>query len=114
LEGVPVGIALFEADRIVRRCNPAYENMLGFKPGEIIGRVAPIPEREKGIWETQEKQLRAGGRLADYETTRVRKDGSEFSATITATPIFDSDGNYDGLVGMIIDNTERHARESER
>jgi len=30
------------------------------------------------------------------------------------TPLIDKDGNYNGLVGLIIDNTERHAEEAER
>jgi PAS domain-containing protein len=52
---------------------------------------------------------RAGQRILVYEAPRCRKDGSEVSATITATPLFDDHNNYIGLVGLIIDNTDRFA-----
>jgi PAS domain S-box-containing protein len=112
LDGAPVGIALLGPDRIVRRCNRAYEEMLGFERGELIGRAAPLPDSEKETWKIQEEQLRAGQRIVDYEAPRCRKDGSEFSATITATPLFDDHNNYVGLVGLIIDNTDRFAQEA--
>ena len=114
LDAAPFGIALLGPNRVVRRCNPAYERMLGFEPCELVGQSAPLPERERETWTHQERQLRAGKRFVNYEAPRVRKDGSEFSATISMTPLIGKDGNYNGLVGLIIDNTERHAQEAER
>jgi len=114
LDAAPFGIALFGPDRIVRRCNRGYEKMLRFERGELDGRPAPLPESERQAWKHQEQQLRAGQRLVDYEAPRVRKDGSEFSATISATPLFGEDTSYIGLVGLIIDNTERLTQEAER
>ncbi|MGD0446629.1 MAG: sigma 54-interacting transcriptional regulator [Edaphobacter sp.] len=114
LDAAPFGIALFGPDRIVCRCNRGYERILAFEPGELLGHPAPLPESEKEAWKAQEKQLRAGQRIIDYEAPRRRKDGSEFSATISATPLFDENRAYIGLVGLIIDNTERLAREAER
>jgi PAS domain S-box-containing protein len=113
LDAAPFGIALFELGRVVRRSNPAYEKMLGWKPGESVGHVAPLPESEKETWRIQEQQLRQGKGFVNYEAPRLRLDGSQFSATISATPLFDKDGTYAGLVGLIMDNTERHAQEVE-
>jgi PAS domain S-box-containing protein len=112
LDEAPFGIALLGPDRIVRRCNREYERMLGFEHGELNGCRAPLPESEKATWKIQEEQLREGQRISDYETARCRKDGSEFSATISATPLFDDRGSYIGLVGLIIDNTDRFALEA--
>jgi len=114
LDAAPFGIALFGPNRVVLRCNPAYERMVGFNPGELLGKQAPLPDREKETWKVQEEQLRAGRQVVNYEAPRVRKNGSEFSATISMTPLLGSNGNYAGLVGLIIDNTERHAQEAER
>jgi PAS domain S-box-containing protein len=114
LHGVPFGIALFGPGRIVLRSNPAYERMIGFAPGELLGQRAPLPESERETWRSQEEQLRAGEQVVIYEAVRIRKNGSEFSATISMTPLFDSNENYIGVVGLIIDNTERHAQEAER
>jgi PAS domain S-box-containing protein len=114
LDAAPFGIALFGPNRIVLRCNPAYEKMIGFDAGELIGKEAPLPDTQKEIWKSQEEQLREGRQIVNYEAPRIRKDRSEFSATISMTPLIDAHGTYTGLVGLIIDNTERRAQEAER
>jgi PAS domain S-box-containing protein len=114
LDAAPFGIALLGPERVVRRCNPAYEEMLGYKPGEIVGQSAPLPESERETWKLQEEQLRAGQGFVNYQAPRVRRNGSEFPATLTATALFDGDGSYAGLVGLIIDNTQQHEQELER
>jgi PAS domain S-box-containing protein len=111
---VSIGIALLGPDRLILRCNRAYEKMLGYAPGEAVGKRAPLPESEKQTWQEQEKALRRGKELTDHEAIRIRKDGSEFCATISATPLFDKNGEFIGIVGMIIDNTERNAQANER
>ena len=115
LDAAPFGIALFEPgqERIVRSCNRAYEEMLGFEPGEIIGQPAPVPENERETWNLQEQGLRGGQRIESYETRRVRRDGSEFYATIYARPLLEEDGTYNGLLGVIIDDTKRHEQDAE-
>ncbi len=114
LDAAPFGIALLGPGRVVRRCNPAYEEMLGWNAGEIVGQSAPLPESEKETWKIQEEKLRAGQEFVNYQAPRVRKDGSEFPATISAKPLFDRDGSYTGFVGLIIDNTQQYEQEVER
>ena len=114
LDAAPFGIALLGLDRIVERCNPEYERMIGYGPGEMPGVPAPLPEEERDAWKRQEDVLRSGQRVVEYEALRVRRDGSQFSATIWMTPLQDCLGHYRGLVGFIFDNTERNAREAER
>jgi PAS domain S-box-containing protein len=111
---VSIGIALLGPDRLILRCNRAYEAMLGYAPGEAVGKRAPLPESEKQTWQEQEKALRGGKKLVDREVIRIRKDGSKFCATISAMPLFDENGEFTGIVGMIIDNTERNAQATER
>jgi len=114
LEAAPFGIVLMGPDRIVQRSNPAYESMLGYGPGELFGKRAPLPEEQQEAWRHLEAALRRGDVISDHETPRVRRDGSEFSATIWMTPLQDGRGAFTGLVGFILDNTERNAREAER
>ncbi len=114
LDAAPFGIALFGLDRIVERCNPEYEKMIGYGPGELLGMSAPLPKEERDAWRRQEDVLRSGQRVVEHEALRVRRDGTQFSATIWMTPLQDGLGHYRGLVGFILDNTERNAREADR
>jgi PAS domain S-box-containing protein len=114
LDAAPFGIALLGLDRIVERCNPEYERMIGYAPGELLGLAAPLPEEEREAWKEQEDVLRSGQRVVEYEALRMRRNGTQFSATIWMTPLQDCLGYYRGLVGFILDNTERNAREAER
>jgi PAS domain-containing protein len=62
----------------------------------------------------QEEDLRAGRPFFDYEGSRLRKGGSEFPASISAIPLFGEDGAYVGLVGWIVDTTQRRLQQVER
>jgi PAS domain S-box-containing protein len=113
LDAAPFGVALLETDRIVRRCNPAYERMIGFDPGELVGHSAPLPDSEKETWKRLEEELHSGKSIVNREVQRIRKDGAEFPATISAIPLFEN-GQFNGIVGLIFDNTKRRAQASER
>jgi PAS domain S-box-containing protein len=80
----------------------------------MVGQYAPLPESEQETWNHQEEQLRAGQGFVNYQAPRVRRNGSVFPATISATPLFDRDGSYAGLAGLIIDDTKRQEQEVER
>ncbi len=62
----------------------------------------------------KEEKLRAGEGYIDYEGPRLRRDGSEFPARLSATPFFAEDGSYSGIVGTIVDLTEHRALQLER
>lgn len=114
LDAAPFGIALFGRERIVERCNPEYEKMLRYGPGEILGKRAPLPEDQREAWAEMEGRLRSGESIVDHQVPRLRRDGSRFTATIWLTPLHDCHGEYAGMVGFILDSTERNAREAER
>jgi PAS domain S-box-containing protein len=114
LEAAPWGIARLGEGRVVLQCNSAYEKMLGYGPGELLGKPAPLPDIERERWLEVERKLRKGKTVVNYEAQRMRKDGSIFSATISMTPLFDQQGGFTELVGLIIDDTERHERDAER
>jgi len=114
LDAAPFGIVLMGIGRIVERCNPEYEKMVGYSQDELVGLPAPLPEEQREAWSVQEAALRLGQHVVEHNAIRKRRDDSRFSATIWMTPLQDYLGQYRGLVGYILDNTERNAREAER
>jgi PAS domain S-box-containing protein len=111
LNMIPIGIVTMGEGRIVEDCNLAYTRILRCKEEEIIGKVAPLPEGEWKTWNIWEQELRTGKGFVDQEATRLRIDGSEFSATLSGKPVFNEDGIYaKKMIGVIRDNTNQYAQ----
>src|SRR5215475_2112161 len=93
--------------------NRQMAEMLGYEPDEMLGRsvfdfyfpedVEPkkqvLTRRQQGLREQIEERLR-------------RKDGSELWVRLAATPVFKSDGEFDGALAMVCDITERKRAEA--
>lgn len=116
----------------VTRFNRAAELALGYQASEIVGRHTPA------LWhDPSELATRAAELTAQYgelvtpgfgvfakrlwrkervaaEWTFIRRDGTTFPATLTATTLRDANGNIAGYLGIAEDITERKAAEQER
>jgi PAS domain S-box-containing protein len=72
--------------------NASAERLFGYTPEEMIGssiyRLIPpdLHDEEREVL----KQISQGNRVAHFETTRLRKDGTLFPVDITVSPIRDS------------------------
>jgi PAS domain S-box-containing protein len=96
-------------DGIVLTWNRAAEKIYGYTADEILGSsVARLlrPDRAHELAE-ELATLRAGGRVAAYETLRVRKDGKSISVSLTISPIHDDAGQLIGASSIARDITER-------
>ncbi len=78
LEILPVGLA-FVQNRVLVRCNRRLEQMLGYAPGELVGRSTSVWYESSQTWKERGKgfydRLRSGGIVEDAAEF-VRKDGS--------------------------------------
>src|ERR687897_408835 len=95
--------------------NRAAEELYGWSKEEVMGRpiVAVTPSQE--MLERAEEimsELRAG-RSWSGEFVVQRKDGSSFPAMVTDTPVYDEQGNLEGIIGVSTDISERKALEAE-
>jgi PAS domain S-box-containing protein len=114
LDASPVGIALFDKDQAVQRCNPAFERILGWRAEEIAGRrVSVFEDNQSHAWALPE-QAHASEAFATVETRLVRKDGSEFDAAVSCAPLQDEAGSPAGFVGAIEDISSRKRADAER
>jgi PAS domain S-box-containing protein len=108
-------IYMLDPDGRVTSWNPGAERLKGYMAAEILGenfsrfyterdRDADMPARNLRIAATEGK--------CESEGLRIRKDGSQFWASIVIDPIRDPGGNLIGFAKITRDLTER--RESQR
>jgi len=96
---------------VVTSWNPAAERMYGYPREEILGRSGSVlfPHDRSGEMKMVLARIKAGQAIERLETTRVRKDGSVFPASLTMAPIRDEDGVIVGASAVHRDVTEQRA-----
>jgi PAS domain S-box-containing protein len=101
-------------DGIITSWNPAAEEIFGFTADEAIGKSIRIiipPDRQ-----TEEDdvlaRLRRGEAISHFETVRMRKDGTQFPASITVSPIRNADGRIIGASKIARDISFRRRAEA--
>ena len=103
-------------DAIVTSWNPAAEKMYGYTAEEMVGResgflLAPKDQLE-GAKELMTR-LQSGEHVVDFETVRLRKDGTLVQVSMNSWPIRDANGLVVGLSTIHRDITrELQAKEA--
>lgn len=107
-------IYMLDPDGNVTIWNKGAERLKGWSEAEIIGRSSalfyPADAVEAGKPAQDLARAAVDGRLEE-EAWRVRKDGSEFVASIAITALHDPDGGLRGFAKIVTDITERRAAE---
>jgi len=105
-------VAYHEIDRkgIVRRVNQAECKLLGFEPGEILGRPVwelVAPEEREISREAVRRKIAGQQLLVPFTRRYVRRDGTCLTLEIHETPLRDSSGNTIGIRSALLDITDR-------
>jgi PAS domain S-box-containing protein len=103
-----------DLDGIIVTWNRGAQRMFGYESGEVVGRSVTLlipPELAKEEPEIL-RRLRRGERIDHYETTRVKKDGTRISVSLSVSPIRDGNGNVVGASKIARDITEQKRAES--
>jgi diguanylate cyclase (GGDEF)-like protein/PAS domain S-box-containing protein len=113
LDNATVGIA-FLRNRVYQRCNPRFEDMFGYAPGELIGRStrtiydSDAAWGEDGVFYEQMKR----GEAVSVERRYRRKDASLFWCKLVGRAI-DPSRPHEGSIWIYDDVSAEHAtRES--
>jgi len=117
IEGSADAIMAGTLDGVITSWNPAAEKMYGYTAAEIVGRsippVAP-PGRPHEVSDILER-VKAGQHVANLETERVRKDGTVFPVSVSASPVRDVAGTIVGTCVISHDLSEqRRAQEADQ
>jgi PAS domain S-box-containing protein len=96
--------------------SPGAEGIKGYRPDEIIGqsfaRFYPAADVEAGKPARELEAAAAIGRFED-EGWRVRKDGSQFWASVTISAVRDEHGTLHGFTKVTRDLTDRRQAEQD-
>jgi len=104
-------------DGVVTSWNPAAERMYGYSADEVSGKSIDLlgSPGQIGEMHTILARIRAGQSVERLEATRVRKDGSAITVSLTVSPIHDQHGAIIGASTIARDMTEqREAFEAAR
>lgn len=114
IENFPDAIVTFDLNGIVTSWNRGAEEMYGFTKAEAIGRFLPfVPgflvdaEREKI------GRIRNGEVFKDYETIRQKKDGAILDASLTLSPLKDTEERIVGAICISRDISDKKRIEKE-
>jgi two-component system cell cycle sensor histidine kinase/response regulator CckA len=108
-----IGAAL---DHVVTSWNSAAERMLGYTPGEMIGRDVSVivpPDQASELAPILD-QLGRGERVEPFETQLRRKDRRIIDVSVFVSPVWDAGGALVGVSSMARDVTERNRAEADR
>jgi PAS domain S-box-containing protein len=95
--------------------NGRMSAMLGYAPDETPGRSVFDFVHEHDWPQAAETFARRKRGIKERKDFRCRrKDGSELWVSIESTPLLDEDGNFEGILGMFTDISERRQAEETR
>jgi PAS domain S-box-containing protein len=100
-----------DLERRITAWNKGAERMYGYSAAEMIGSTfSPLipPEEEEGTRTMRERVMR-GEQVTNFETTRLRKDGSKIIVSMTLSAIRDPEGKIVGMASTARDITEQKA-----
>ena len=93
--------------------NPAFCQMVGFAPEELLGHATPAPYWPPELADEYQKrqEIRLAGQLAPpregYESVFMRKDGSRFPVLIIEAPLINAHGLQTGWMSAFLDISEQ-------
>lgn len=113
VDTLPIPIFIKNRDRRYTACNKAFEDFIGLPAAEIVGKtVFDIASEEMArIYEKSDIEHLAKGGTQTYETRVRYADGNVRDVIFHKAVFNDSSGQPDGIVGAMLDISERKALE---
>ena len=104
----PLPITVIDRNGTINVWNPAAEDVLGWSKEEMLGRrLSEVLGGNDGLAAALERSLSEGGAIG-VETREERKDGASVDLRLYSSPLTDSGGQVQGVVGILTDVTERN------
>lgn len=107
------GLMNCDAHGTVLNVNPSFCRMLGYTEDELIGRIGYnfLHDPTTAVRLRQKIKYRRTGKSGSYESTFIHKKGHHVWTNVSATPHYDDDGNFMGVMLIVLDITDRKKAE---
>src|ERR1700683_5156400 len=107
--------AIVSADGVIDYWNPAAEKLYGYTAAEAIGKPATliVPPDKLDEFEKMKKRLEGGERIEQFDTQRLKKDGTLVEVEINVFPVMDSVGKLAATSVISHDVTEHRRLQKE-
>jgi PAS domain S-box-containing protein len=113
-ESLLSGVYLIQ-EGVFRYVNPALARMFGYAVEELVDRLGPLdltyPDDRPLVLESIRRRIEGETEERRYECRGLRKDGSAFPIEVHGRRI--EQGGKFGVVGTLVDNTNRRSAEDE-
>ena len=96
-------------DGVITSWNAGAEKLYGYSAAEVVGRSVDLLVPAECLDELDHilRRTLRGESIAQYETVRVRRDGSRADVSLSVSPIRDGEGRVVGASSIARDITER-------
>jgi two-component system sensor histidine kinase DctS len=109
-DSLVTGLRARDLEGRVTYVNPAFCQMVGLPPEELVGKAPPMaywaPEA-MADYQQRFASVLAGHATPQFETIFQRPDGERVPVLIFEAPLVDSDGRQTGWMGSILDISDR-------
>ena len=112
-----VGMRARDLDGRIIYINPAFSDITGYGPGELIGRLPPYPywhpDNMEKHWLENEAALTGRAELTGFESRIRHQNGSDVYTMVYTAPLIDGSGNHSGWMSSVVDITAQKAAEEQ-
>jgi PAS domain S-box-containing protein len=112
LETCMEGIAIGDTDENITYANRALAEILGYREEELIGmNLRDLMDAEEFAKVQEQSNIRRAGKVSRYELVMRCKNEETRVVQVSASPVWDNQGNFVGSMGILIDLTEQKKAE---
>lgn len=114
INAIPIPVFHKDRDGEFIGCNKAFEDFFGLSHDDVIGKnVFDIsPQELAAVSDSADKALFRNGGTQTHETIAIDGDGNNHNVIYNKAALTNDDGTQSGLIGTMLDITERKHMES--